>query len=50
MKKSKIIWTRKNLFKFLKSPYKFMPGTYMDSSLPVVEDRLNIIAYLKAIS
>lgn len=31
LKKSKIIWTRENLFQFLGNPRKFIPGTRMYS-------------------
>jgi len=48
IKESKIVWTRENLFKFLRKPQRFIRGNYMDSQVIKVEDRLNIIAYLES--
>jgi cytochrome c len=41
-------WTFDELFKFLKSPGAYIPGTKMSfAGLPSKEDRINIIAYLR---
>jgi cytochrome c len=41
-------WTYDELFKFLKSPGAYIPGTKMSfAGLPSAEDRINMIAYLR---
>ena len=41
-------WTPDNIFHFLDSPKKFIPGTKMTfAGLPKPEDRANVIAYLE---
>ncbi len=41
-------WSYDELFKFLKSPGAYIPGTKMSfAGLPKAEDRINLIAYLR---
>jgi cytochrome c len=41
-------WTYDELFKFLKSPQAYIPGTKMSfGGLPRAEDRINLIAFLR---
>ena len=41
-------WTYDELFKFLKSPSAYIPGTKMSfAGLPRAKDRINLIAYLR---
>jgi cytochrome c len=41
-------WTYDELFKFLKSPGAYIPGTKMTfAGLPKVDDRINLIAFLR---
>lgn len=40
-------WTPENLFAFIESPKKYMPGTKMAfAGIPKAEDRANLIAFL----
>jgi cytochrome c len=42
-------WTYEELFRFLKSPPLFAPGTKMAfAGLPRTQDRINVIAYMRA--
>jgi cytochrome c len=48
MKKSRITWDEKTLERFLANPLKAVPGTTMTyDGVPNLQDRLNLIAYLK---
>ena len=41
-------WTYDELFKYLKSPQSYVPGTKMSfAGLPREQDRINLIAYLR---
>ena len=47
-KNSGVTWTEKELFKYLKAPKKYMPGTKMVfAGLKKAQDRRNLIAFLK---
>ncbi len=46
LKKAKFIWTPKQLDKWLQGPSKLVRGTNMAFTVPNVEDRTAIIAYL----
>src|SRR5579863_5243652 len=42
-------WTYDELFKYLKSPQSYVPGTKMSfAGLPREQDRINLIAYLRS--
>jgi cytochrome c len=42
-------WTYDELFKYLKSPQSYVPGTKMSfAGLPKEQDRINLIAYLRS--
>jgi cytochrome c len=44
-------WTYENLNEFLAGPRKFVPGTKMTfAGLPKIQDRANVIAYLRTLS
>jgi cytochrome c len=45
-----ITWDEKTLDEFLHGPSKFVRGTKMVYSVPDEKDRLDVIAYLKALS
>ncbi len=48
-KSSGIVWSKDELFKFLESPQKTVPGTKMSfPGLPMAQDRADVIAYLDA--
>ena len=46
LNKSKVIWTRENLFFWLKNPEELIPGQRMGYAMDLAEDRLDVIAYL----
>jgi cytochrome c len=49
MKSSNAPWTYDELFKYLKSPQSYVPGTKMTfAGLPRAQDRINLIAYLRS--
>ncbi|HTD05920.1 c-type cytochrome [Undibacterium sp.] len=48
LKKSRIIWTEKNLDRWLANPEKLIPGQKMGYSVPDAKDRADLIAYLKS--
>ncbi|MEO7030819.1 MAG: c-type cytochrome [Herbaspirillum sp.] len=47
LKKSKLIWTAKNLDHWLTNPEKTIPGQKMGYSVADAQDRTDLIAYLK---
>jgi|TARA_B110000208_G_C11395374_1_gene293937 cytochrome c len=48
-KESGITWNEKNLFKYLKNPKKFIPGTKMVfAGIKKPADRINLIGYIKS--
>lgn len=47
LKKSKLIWTEKNLDRWLTNPEKTIPGQKMGYSVANAQDRADLIAYLK---
>jgi cytochrome c len=49
VKKSKIIWTEKNLDRWLTNPEKVIPGQVMSFQVTEAVDRTDIIAYLKTL-
>jgi cytochrome c len=46
LKKAKFVWTPKQLDTWLKGPGKLVKGTFMAFTVPVAQDRADIIAYL----
>jgi cytochrome c len=49
MKSKNDPWTYDELFKYLKSPQSYVPGTKMSfAGLPREQDRINLIAYLRS--
>jgi len=49
MTSAKLVWTEKNLARFLASPRQTVPGTRMTfGGLPSPQDQANVIAFLKA--
>ncbi len=49
MKSKSDPWTYDELFKYLKSPQSYVPGTKMSfAGLPREQDRINLIAYLRS--
>ncbi|HEX4370804.1 MAG TPA: cytochrome c family protein, partial [Rhizomicrobium sp.] len=49
MKSKNDPWTYDELFKYLKSPQSYVPGTKMTfAGLPREQDRINLIAYLRS--
>ena len=47
-KKSGVVWTEANLFKYLENPRAYIPGTKMSFvGLKKPQDRADVIAYLK---
>ena len=49
MAAAKLVWTEKNLARFLASPRQTVPGTRMTfAGLPSPQDQANVIAFLKA--
>jgi cytochrome c len=47
--KTNTVWTYDLLYKFLKAPGQFMPGTRMTFvGLPEAKDRIDVIAYLRS--
>lgn len=50
LKKSKIVWTEENLYKWVKAPGKFIPGNKMSyGGLSDDQDAADVIAYLKTV-
>jgi cytochrome c len=49
MKSAGIIWDEATLDRFLAEPRKVVPKTTMTMAVSKVEDRQNIIAYLKSL-
>lgn len=50
MKKSKLIWTQENLFKYLEAPAKFVPGNKMSyGGVKDKQQRADLVAYLSTI-
>ena len=47
--KSKVVWTERNLNTWLSNPEGFIPGQKMGFSVPEVQDRADLIAYLKTL-
>ena len=47
LKRSEVIWSEKNLDKWLANPEKFIPGQKMGFSVPNAKDRSDLIVYLK---
>lgn len=48
LKKSKLLWTEKNLDLWLSNPEKFIPGQKMGYAVASAKDREDLIAYLKS--
>lgn len=49
LKNSKLVWTQKNLDKFLTQPNAMVPGTMMVVSIPDAHDRQALVAYLMSL-
>jgi cytochrome c len=47
LRNAKIVWTEENLDKWLADPEKFIPGVRMFYNVPNVQDRADLIAFLK---
>lgn len=47
LKKSKVIWNEKTLYRWLENPEQSIPGQKMGYSVPDAKDRKDLIAYLK---
>ena len=47
LKKSKLVWTEKNLDKWLTNPEKLIPGQKMGYAVTDAKERQDLIAYLK---
>jgi cytochrome c len=47
LRNAKIVWTEKNLDKWLAGPQKLVPGTRMFFQLANPQDRADVIAFLK---
>ena len=47
VKASRIVWTEKNLDRWLSNPEKFIPGQRMFFSVSDAKERADLIAYLK---
>ena len=50
LKKSELVWTAKNLDRWLSSPEALIPGQKMGYSVSETEDRADLIAYLMTVS
>jgi cytochrome c len=50
LKKSKIIWTEPTLDRWLQNPERLVAGQKMGYSVMNLQDRLDLIAYLKTLS
>lgn len=50
LKASGVVWNEKNLNLWLSGPEKFIPGQQMNVAVPLEQDRLDLIAYLKQAS
>jgi cytochrome c len=50
LQQADIVWTEKNLDKWLTNPEKLIPGQKMGFSVPSAKDRQDLIAYLKKAS
>ena len=51
MKQSGIVWTEKNLDRFLTSPLTVVPGTAMGyAGIADAKERADLIAYLKQVN
>ena len=48
--KSKVVWTERNLNTWLSNPEGFIPGQKMGFSVLEVQDRADLITYLKTLS
>jgi cytochrome c len=48
LKKSRVLWTGKNLDLWLSNPEKFIPGQKMSYAVANAKEREDLIAYLKA--
>lgn len=46
LKSSKLVWTQKNLDKFLSMPTAMVPGTMMVISVPETDQRQKLVGYL----
>jgi cytochrome c len=49
LKNSKLVWTQKNLDKFLTMPGAMVPGTMMVVSIPDAGQRQSLVAYLMSL-
>lgn len=50
MKKSGLVWTEEELYKYLEAPQRSVPGTKMSyAGMKKPQDRADVIAYLKTI-
>ena len=50
LKMSKVVWNEKSLDLWLTGPEQFIPGQKMGFSVPEVQDRRDLIAYLRLVS
>ena len=50
LKMSKVMWNEKSLDAWLTGPEQFIPGQKMGVSVPEVQDRRDLIAYLRLVS
>ena len=50
LKMSKVVWNEKSLDAWLTGPEQFIPGQKMGVSVPKVQDRRDLIAYLRLVS
>jgi cytochrome c len=50
MKKSGTVWTEVNLERWVRDSDDMLPGTEMGFSVPKVQDRADLIAFLKTLS
>jgi cytochrome c len=49
MKRSRLVWSARNLDRFIADPLRTIPGTTMTyAGVPDARDRANLIAYLEA--
>ncbi|WP_244564639.1 c-type cytochrome [Rhizobium sullae] len=47
---SEIIWTEETLEEYLSEPKKLVPGTTMVTRIPDLQDRKDVISYLKTLN